>query len=286
MLQASEFKAPPAPAPQANQPGEFTRMIRTTLPPQKSSSGPPSIPPGGRIAGPNEPGEFTRMMQSPAGPMPMNPVLNQPLRPQAPGTSGPNRVGEFTQVFGKGDIPAPPPAAAPLTPGAPTSATGAFNVPRPPTQPMAPPPPPNLFAAPQQPPMVAVPVPESFSPLAAPAQIPNPAQGFNPQAFAQQAPPPPQIMQAPTGMPMPGQIPGMGAAPVPPKAGDFTQAFSAPAQLTLGQAPQAAPPKMGGIPQAALPPVPKGPSKLPLYIAAGAGALAIVLLIVLLIARK
>src|SRR5262249_31395812 len=111
---AGSFPAGPAPLSPSPQsappgspgPGEFTRLMQATTPPRLPPPEPPKPQPSG-------PGEFRRFMQVPSGPMPQTPILQQPLRPLAPGSASGSPIGEFTQVFGKADIPQPAPPSAP-----------------------------------------------------------------------------------------------------------------------------------------------------------------------------
>jgi hypothetical protein len=155
-------------------PAGFAAPSTPAPPPQQSA------PPG------EQPGEFTRFFEAPIGPMPQSPAVQQPLKPQAPGTAGANRVGEFTQIFGRGDIPQP----ATVTP--PASAPGSSNA----TQ---------AFAVPVPPPPQAYP-PADYAPGAYPApyaQAPYAQGGYDYNAYAQQP-------QAPQG---PGSYTRMMASP-------------------------------------------------------------------------
>ncbi|MGH9593255.1 MAG: hypothetical protein ACRD5L_09205 [Bryobacteraceae bacterium] len=81
--------------------------------------------------------------------MPHSPAVQQPLKPQPPGTSGTGKIGEFTSVFGRADIPqqyAPP--APPPPSGGPSNATQSFSAQTPVAQPSPPPARPSEHAAP------------------------------------------------------------------------------------------------------------------------------------------
>ncbi|PYT16448.1 MAG: hypothetical protein DMG59_10430 [Acidobacteria bacterium] len=133
MFQAPASQKPPAPSqPAAQEPGEFTRMFQAPVrPPAPAPEPTVSNPaPMGTVTS----GEFTRFFQTPVapGPLPQSPAVRQPLNPQAPGSSGPNRIGEFTQMFGRGDIPAAPsPVSPPVQAPTASSATQAFDIPKP-----------------------------------------------------------------------------------------------------------------------------------------------------------
>ncbi len=250
MFQAPALAAPPAPTPAPvltpappaqTEAGEFTKMFQAP----KAPPAPPPAP--AAVAAPvKEPGEFTRMFQaspipaaapppaatksgpsdfeqlfetrSPAGPMPHSPAVQQPLAPQAPGSSGPNRIGEFTQTFGKGtfDLASVPPAAAPAS-KEPGEFTRMFHSPGaaapPAVTPQATPGAPPAFAVPP-PPVAAQPSgPGDYTrQFSAPAQLtfgqtsPNPSAPTapGPQAYA-----PPAMAQP--------AMPNMAQAPMPPK---------------------------------------------------------------------
>ena len=93
----------------------------------------PAAPPP--VKQPNQSGEFARYFQSPMTPQ-GGPAHPAPLTPPARPPSHPKDAGEFTQVFGRGDIPSPPPPQAPAAPpnAANANATQVFATPRPNTQ--------------------------------------------------------------------------------------------------------------------------------------------------------
>jgi hypothetical protein len=80
---------------------------------------------------PSQSGEFARYFESPMTPQGSQPH-SAPLAPPRP-PSHPKDAGEFTQIFGRGDIPSPPPPQAPAAPPNPASAnaTQVFATPRP-----------------------------------------------------------------------------------------------------------------------------------------------------------
>ena len=134
LFQSVSPAAPPPPPPSSREPGEFTRMFppaRTESPtptPVVPQSPPPSSDGGS---------EFTRYFQSPIYPTPAGnqkaPTAPQ-LTPQPASSRSTNQPGEFTQMFGNPNRPAepwtatPPPQVQPL--GSPSSATGAFSMPK------------------------------------------------------------------------------------------------------------------------------------------------------------
>jgi hypothetical protein len=177
--------APPRPAAA---PGEFTRQFQA---PQRPVPAPsprapsPSPPPA------SQPGEFTQMLQAqrPASPAipasrpsqaddfayfqsPMTPAEggspHAPFTPPPP--SQPRGAGEFTQIFGRGDIPSPPPPQAAMMPQSQTpsaNATQVFATPRTPAMP------------PYVPPNISPNVAPNISPNVGPSMTPSqpPAQG-------------------------------------------------------------------------------------------------------------
>jgi hypothetical protein len=254
----------PAPAPPQAPPlqakkeaGEFTRMFQApgaSISP--AAPAPPAPPPAASKSGP---GDFTRFFEtpSPAGPMPHSPAVQQPLTPQAPGSSGHNRVSEFTRTFGKGELDMPP-ARPPVAPP-PQKEPGEFT---------------RMFHSPGASAPVPVAPPTFATPPGAARPTP-PAMGGATQGFSTPAPPP--------------------AAPKQSGPGEYTRQFSAPAQLTFGQTsatpsaplaasptPQAfAPPAMGqpAMPNMAQAPVAPKKSNLPLIL----GIVGIVVVAMLLV---
>jgi hypothetical protein len=159
-----QFQAPQRPVPprapanppsqDAPSPGEFTQMLQAQRPAAPAQPSKPS----------SQSGEFNRYFQSPMTPSPQGAPHIAPLTPpQRP--SQPKDAGEFTQIFGRGDIPLPPPPAAPAAPPAPASnnATQVFATPRPAT--------PGPMAVPNMAPNMAAPntpAPNLGAPNAAP----------------------------------------------------------------------------------------------------------------------
>lgn len=122
---------PPQPGPQPGQaPGEFTQLLQAQRP-----AGPPPV-----AKPPSQTAEFSRYFESPMTPPAQSgPGQGVPLAP-ARLPSHPKDAGEFTQVFGRGDIPSPPPPQAPAAPpnALNANATQVFAAPRPnPPMPMA-----------------------------------------------------------------------------------------------------------------------------------------------------
>jgi hypothetical protein len=238
-VQSPQAPAPPAtlttpaplaktPPPAAKEPGEFTRMFQA---PGGQTATPIATPPprsSAPAATKSGPGEFTRFFEtpSPAGPLPPIPAVQQPLAPQGPGRSGFNQVSEFTRTFGKGtDVPVPPPAVAPQ------QEPGEFT---------------RMFQSPVvagSPTGVVPPAPQQPSSAPQPAPPMPPAAGGATRGFSSPTPATP--------------------APPPGGPGEYTRQFSAPAQLTFGQAaatPSAPPTPLS--PQAFAPPATAQPAML------------------------
>ncbi len=117
---------PQTPSPSGQQPGEFTQMLQAQRPAAPSAKQPSQKQP-------SQSGEFARYFESPMTPPPQGgPGHAVPLTPVRP-PSHPKDAGEFTQVFGRGDIPSPPPPQAPAAPpnSANSNATQVFATPRP-----------------------------------------------------------------------------------------------------------------------------------------------------------
>ncbi|MEO8051393.1 MAG: hypothetical protein ABI833_13330 [Acidobacteriota bacterium] len=257
--------APPirTPPPAAKEPGEFTRMFQSPVghgaTPQPVVPSPSAAPPAPRSGD----GEFTRFFEtpSPAGPVPHSPAVQQPLTPHAAGRSGYNQVSEFTQTFGKGTMDVPPPPVA----ATPQREPGEFT---------------RMFHSP------GVSGPSAGGASGLPQA---PASTSTPQARSQ--PMPPAMSGATQGFSIPTPVP---STPQPSGPGEYTRQFSAPAQLTFGQAsaapaaplaapsPQAfAPPAMAqpAMPNMAAAPGPARKSNLPLIL----GIVGIVVVAALLI---
>ena len=92
-----------APSTPAAGPGEFTQMLQAQRPAGSPAPAPVSA---------SQESEFTKFFQSPMAPG------GAPLAPPIPPRQNfqPGNAGEFTQVFGVGDIPAPPPVLRPSPP--------------------------------------------------------------------------------------------------------------------------------------------------------------------------
>jgi len=228
------FQAPKASPPQpAKEPGEFTRMFQAAPGPAS-----PAQPAVGAKSGP---GDFTGLFEtSPAGPMPHSPAVQQPLSPQAPGSSGSNRVGEFTRTFGKVDFEAPasPPPAAPAQ-----QEPGEFT---------------RMFHSP------GVATPPRLTSASAPAPLlgNTPAGGGAMQGFS---PPAPPMAPQPSG---PGEYTRQFSAPAQLTFGQTAGSPAAP--LAAPASPQVfAPPAMGqpAMPNMAQPPMAPKKSNLVLILA-------------------
>jgi hypothetical protein len=237
MIQAQSLPKPPNPfpppaAPPAEQAGEFTRMIQAH--PVATAPVPQANPfPAGPSAG-SPPGEFTRMIQAQPIPTKSPAPISAPPAPAGAGQLGTGSMGpvapagadqpsEFTRFFQApiGPMPQSPAVQQPLTPQAPGTAgpnrVGEFT---------------QIFGRgeiPQQ------------TPVAPPLVAPGAANAT--QAFAVPVPPTAPAY-APAGYPGAGYqnpyAPGgyynpYGQAAKPPSS--YTQQFSAPAPLTLGQNP-------------------------------------------------
>ena len=213
-------------------------------------------------AAPDQRGEFTRMFEAvppPAPPAP--PATHQPgpftqmLR--TPAGQGPqadraaDRDGEFTKAFLRSPepLPAAPPSLPPLPRTRPGEDKGAFTQAFGPQN--IPPPPPNA---------------QPMAPVAQTPLLDGPTQPFAVPKLGDIPPPPPQPLPA-----------------APPDQGDFTNRFSVPAQLTLGQPSPGAPAGPPGVaPGGSTAPA---NSRLPLILAISAGGILILAVLIYLVLR-
>lgn len=253
------LKLPTQETPAHSEPGEFTRMFQAPVPPKSGDT--------------KQPGEFTQMFQAPAAPS---------KNPEAP------PPGEFTRMFQappapstgshpkSPEPPAPPPQAPPRKPQDPGEFTRFFQTP------VAPGPMPQSPAV-QKP---LTPQPPGHSGANKMGDFTRAFGARDPQRMNPVPPPvPPMAPVDPRGATQTFAAPHMHPPPIASSSGpsEYTRMFSAPAELTLGQPSQPAPPT--STPQSAAAPN-KATSYLPLVLGLAALLILITGLILFFVFRS
>jgi hypothetical protein len=173
VLRPTPTPTPPTFAPPtANEPGEFTQMLQAQRPASPTQAAPaPSM-------SSSQETEFAKYFQSPMTPAPSATPITPPPPPKRAFQAG--NAGEFTQVFGRADIPVPPPVLRPSPPPIQQSVpetTQAFEKPRTPPPMYTPPLPPVSKGPGEYTRQFSAPAPLTFG--QAPATPPAPRMQLN-----------------------------------------------------------------------------------------------------------